>query len=86
MGANVTYSREASTVRTAHLHYESAEEDAAYIASEVIRKTHSAGWVVTDEELPVAAEIEGILAAFNIGVTHPGVWGWRQGGSKTFSR
>jgi hypothetical protein len=82
----MTYRREAGTTRTANLHYESAEEDAAYIASEVIRKTRSAGWVVADEELRVAAEIEGILAPFNIGIIHPGVWGWRQGGSKTFSR
>ena len=82
----MTYRREAGTTRTANLHYESDLEDAAYIANEVVRKGRSAGWVATEDELRVAAEIERILAPFNIGITHPGVWGWRQGGSKTFAR
>ena len=68
------------------LYYESAQEDAAYIAGEVIRKGRSAGWVTDEAELGVATEIEQILVDYNIGIVHPGVWGWRQGGSKTFGR
>lgn len=73
--------------RRAHLHYESAEEDAAYIASEVVRKGRSAGWVVTEEERGIASKIEQILAQYNIGLTNPtaGVWSWRQGGTRFFS-
>ncbi len=66
------------------LHYESAQDDAAYIASEVIRKGRSAGWVVDEADLKIAVEIEKILVDYNIGIVHPGVWGWRQGGSTTF--
>lgn len=74
--------------RRANLHYESAEEDAAYIAGEVIRKGRSVGWLNEEEEKPVAAAIEKILAQYNIGLINPsaGVWGWRQGGTKFFSR
>jgi hypothetical protein len=68
------------------LHYESAQEDAAYIASEVIRKGRSSGWALEEAEVAIAVEIEKILADYNIGIVHPGVWGWRQGGSKTFAR
>lgn len=83
----MSYDRSSSFERRANLHYESAEEDAAYIAGEVIRKGQSAGWVNEEDSKQVAAEIERILAQFNIGLTNPttGTWGRRQGGTRFFS-
>lgn len=82
----MSYDRRASFERRANLHYESVQEDAAYIASEVIRRGRSPGWASVPDEQSLAAEIEKILADYNIGLVSPGTWGWRQGGSRAFSR
>jgi len=82
----VSYDRRSSFERKANLHYDGAVEDAAYIASEVLRKGRSRGWVEDPAELPVAAEIEGILSRYNIGYLESGVWGHRPGGSHHFRR
>ena len=80
------YDRRSSFERKAHLHYEGAVEDAAFIANEVIRKGRSHGWVEDDASLPVAAEIEATLARYNIGYVDTGVWAHHVGGTKRFRR
>jgi hypothetical protein len=80
------YDRRSSFERRANLHYDGALEDAAFIASEVVRKGRSRGWVEDPAELPVAAEIETILARFNIGYIEAGVWAHKPGGSHRFRR
>jgi hypothetical protein len=78
------YDRRSSFERRANLHYDSAEEDAAWIASEVIRKGKSHGWVEEPGEKAVAAEIEKILAKYNIGYTGEGTWTHHTGGTRNF--
>jgi hypothetical protein len=78
------YNRQSSFERRANLHYEGAQEDAAWIASEVVRKGKSHGWEEDEAERPIAAEIETILAAFNIGYVAKGTWAHHPGGTRRF--
>lgn len=85
----MTYQRNAGFQVRANLHFESIEEDAAYIAQEVVQRGRSAGWLVdVEEERPIAAEVEAILAKYNIGLVNPhaGVWGFKQGGTRYFAK
>lgn len=81
----MAYDRRSSFERRANLHYESVEEDAAYIAGEVIRKGRSPGWAHLPEEQELASKIEIMLAAYNIGLVSTGTWGYRSGGTRIFS-
>ena len=85
-GAELSYDRRAFEVR-ANLHYESAEEDAAYIANQVVLMGKSRGWSSDPDEALIASRIETILAPFNIGLVEPhtGTWGHHPGGTKFFS-
>lgn len=78
------YDRRSSFERRANLHYEDIEEDAAYIASEVIRRGRSPGWAVEPEEQDIAAAIEELLSDYNIGLVGPGTWARKMGGSHVF--
>ncbi len=80
----MSYDRRSSFERRANLHYEGAADDAAWIANEVIRKGKSHGWVEEPGELPVASEIEAMLAPFNIGYVAGGTWAHHPGGTKHF--
>jgi len=79
----MTYDRRAAFDVTGHFHYESPEEDAGYIASEVIRYGKSRGWSTDPSEQEVARQIAKILSKYNIGLIdpHAGVWGHRPGGT-----
>jgi len=82
----MSYDRRSSFERRANLHYDGASEDAAFIASEVVRKGRSRGWSEDPAEIPTAAEIEEILAKYNIGYIETGVWGHRPGGTRRFRK
>jgi len=82
----VSYDFRLAFEKRGNFHYESAEEDAAYIASEVIRKGKSHGWSVDPSESEIAGEIERILARYNIGLVAPGTWGHHPGGTRVFLR
>lgn len=81
---NVTYDRRSSFERRANLHYDGAVEDAAWIASEVVLKGKSHGWVEDPAQLAVAAEIESSLALYNIGYVANGTWAHHPGGTRHF--
>lgn len=80
------YDRRSTMDRRAGLRYDGPVEDAAWIASEVIRRGKSVGWVEEEAQRPIAAEIEGILSKFNIGYAGGGVWAHKAGGSRFFQR
>lgn len=80
----MSYDRRSDMDRRAHLHYEGVDEDAAWIAGEVIRHGRSTGWVEEASERAQAAEIEGILARYNIGYVGNGVWAHHAGGTRSF--
>lgn len=77
------YDRRSSFERRANMHYDGVE-DAAWIASDVIRKGKSHGWVEIDTEREIAAQIEEILSIYNIGYTGRGVWAHHAGGTRFF--
>ncbi len=80
------YDYRVSFERRAHLHYEGdPRDDAAWILGEVVRKGRSRGWVEEPSEREISAEIERILARFNVGYIGKGVWSHVTGGSRFFS-
>lgn len=69
--------------------YQDAQKDAALIAAEVISKRFSSGWLVLDdggETKKIAANVEKILAVFNIGYDMSGRWIYKAKGSNFFER
>lgn len=62
------------------------DEDAAWIATEVIRKGKSHGWVEEPGEEATATGIEAILARFNIGYLGNGTWAHHPGGTRKFQK
>lgn len=65
--------------------YQNAKADALAIATEVISTRYSAIWVApAEDQMRIAAEVEQILAKFNIGYEGAGRWAHKVGGSKTF--
>ena len=68
--------------------YKSAAEDAAVIATEVLKSKESVEWSMADDRgEAVAIEIEKLLSKFNIGYVddNRGQWKHKLGGSKFFA-